>query len=193
MSAASGSRRRRCGFADATAIGGVRRRLAATLRAAARRLPARAAAIRARCASAARGARHAPARSPPARCGPRRGIGRQLGALASAMASMRRSSRSSSLRELRRPRRRVGGVDLGAGEADGDQQHAQVVAQALHGGSVGAAGAPRCAPIAVSSTSVSALRLRRAYSARNARPRALADSAAQSAEIIVLARARPAA
>ena len=35
------------------------------------------------------------------------------------------------------PRRRHGGVDLGAGKPNGGDQHAQVVAQALHGGGVG--------------------------------------------------------
>ena len=39
--------------------------------------------------------------------------------------------------QLGRPRGRVGGIDLRAGEPDGDQQHAQIVAQALHGGGVG--------------------------------------------------------
>ena len=42
------------------------------------------------------------------------------------------------LGQLGRLRGRIGGIDLRAGEPYGDEQHAQIVAQALHGGGVGA-------------------------------------------------------
>ena len=64
-------------------------------------------------------------------------------ARAPAMASMRCSTRSSSVASFAALRGGGGGIDLRAGEPDGDQQHAQIVAQPLHGARRRRAGAPR--------------------------------------------------